>query len=164
LRSTPGHSRKRILLNPDYRDILSAFSEENVEYMLVGAYALAAHGLVRATGDIDLWVRASEGNAARIMNALARFGASLHQVEARDFEISGTVFQIGVAPRRVDILTSIDAVEFEEAWPQRQEVEVAGLKVPVIGKYHLLQNKRATGRPQDLADAARLAGDEERGR
>jgi len=164
LRSTPGHSRKRKLLNPDYRDILSAFSEENVEYLLVGAYALAAHGHVRATGDIDLWVRASEGNAARIMNALARFGAPLHQIEAHDFEATGTVFQIGVVPRRVDILTSIDAVEFEEAWPQRQEVEVAGLKVPVIGRYHLLQNKRATGRPQDLADAARLAGDEERGR
>jgi len=162
LRSTPGLSRKRILLNPDYRDILSAFSEENVEYLLVGAYALAAHGLVRATGDIDLWVSASEDNAARIMDALARFGAPLHQIEARDFETPGTVFQIGVAPRRIDILTSIDAVEFEEAWPERQEVEVAGLKVPVIGRHHLLRNKRATGRPQDIADAARLAGDEER--
>ena len=152
------------MLNPDYRDILSAFSEENVEYLLVGAYALAAHGQVRATGDIDLWVRASADNAARIMDALARFGAPLHQIEARDFETSGTAFQIGVAPRRIDILTSIDAVEFEEAWPRRQEVEVAGSTVPVIGRHHLLRNKRATGRPQDLADAAWLASVEESGR
>ena len=93
-------------------------------------------------------------NAARIMDALARFGA-------RDFETPGTVFQIGVAPRRVDILTSIDAVEFEEAWPTREEVEVAGLKVPVIGRHHLLQNKLATGRPKDLADAAWLGRVEE---
>ncbi len=97
------------------------------------------------------------------MDALASFGAPLHQIEARDFETPGTVFQIGVAPRRIDILTSIDAVEFEEAWPAREEVEVAGLKVPVIGRHHLLKNKRATGRPKDLADAAWLAGDEESG-
>ena len=116
---------------------------------------------MRATGDIGLWVRTSAVNAARIMDALANFGASLHQIEARDFERPDTVFQIGVVPRRVDILTSIDAVEFEEAWPAREEVEVAGLKVPVIGRHHLLRNKRATGRPKDLVDAARLASDDE---
>src|SRR5215216_7482012 len=149
----PGLSREKLLLNPDYRDILSVFAEEGVKYLLVGAYALAVHGHVRATGDIDLWVECNRENATRIMAALERFGAPLHQIEARDFETPGIVFQIGVAPRRIDILTSIDAVEFEEAWPQRQEVEVAGLQVPVIGRHHLLQNKRATGRPQDLADA-----------
>ena len=127
------------MLNPDYRDILSAFTEENVEYLLVGAYALAAHGLVRATGDIDLWVKANEDN-----------------VDARDFETPNIVFQIGVAPRRVDILTSIDAIEFGEAWSERDEVEVEGLKVPVIGRRHLIRNKRATGRPKDAADAAWL--------
>jgi hypothetical protein len=124
-------SRERILLNPDFRDILFTFSEESVECLLVGAYALAAHGQVRATGDIDLWVRNSEDNAERIMNALANFGAPLHQIEARDFETPGTVFQIGVAPRRIDILNAIDAVEFDNAWPVPEEIEVAGLKVPV---------------------------------
>ncbi len=141
------------MLNPDYRDMLSAFSEERVEYLLVGAYALAVHGQVRATGDIDLWVKVSRENAERVIAALARFGAPLHEVEARDFETPGVVFQIGVAPRRIDILTSIDVVDFDAAWPEREEVEVAGLKVPVIGRRHLLQNKRATGRPKDLADA-----------
>ena len=144
------------MLNPDYRDMLSAFSEENVEYLLVGAYALAVHGQVRATGDIDLWVKVCRDNAERVMAALARFDAPLHEVEARNFETPGVEFQIGVAPRRIDILTSIDAVDFDAAWPERREVDVAGLKVPVIGRRHLLQNKRATGRPKDLADAAWL--------
>jgi hypothetical protein len=98
------------LLNPDYQDILSAFEEEGVRYLLVGAYALAVHGYVGATGDIDLWVETSEDNAARIIAALRRFGAPLHQIEERDFEVPGTVFQIGVAPRRIDILTSISSI------------------------------------------------------
>ena len=149
----PGLSREKLLLNPDYRDILSVFAEEGVKY------ALAVHGHVRATGDIDLWVETSEDNAARIMVALRRFGAPLHQIEERDFEVPGTVFQIGVAPRRIDILTTIDAVDFDAAWSEREEVEVAGLRVPVFSRQHLLQNKRATGRPQDQADALWLEGE-----
>lgn len=136
--------------------MLSAFAEEDVKYLLVGAYALAVHGLVRATGDIDLWVKTDPDNAARIMAALERFGAPLQQIGQQDFETPGIVFQIGVAPQRIDLLTLIDAVEFDEAWSERQEVEVAGLKVPVIGRRHLMRNKRATGRPKDLADAAWL--------
>lgn len=136
--------------------MLSAFAEEDVRYLLVGAYALAAHGFVRATGDMDLWVKTDPGNAARIMAALERFGAPLQQISQQDFETPGAIFQIGVAPQRIDILTLIDAVEFDEAWSERQEVEVAGLKVPVIGRRHLTLNKRATGRPKDLADAAWL--------
>ncbi len=148
------------MLNPDYLDILSAFEEEGVRYLLVGAYALAVHGHVRATGDIDLWVETSEDNAARTMVALERFGAPLHQIEVRDFVTPGVVFQIGVAPRRIDILTTIDAVDFGAAWPEREEVEVAGLRVPVISRRHLLQNKKATGRARDRADALWLEGEE----
>lgn len=148
------------MLNPDYKDMLSAFAEENVEYLLVGAYALAAHGYVRATEDIDLRVKGGRENAERIMAALTRFGAPTHEVEARDFEAPGVVFQIGVAPRQIDILTSIDAVDFDAAWPEREEVEVVELKIPVIGRRHLLRNKRAAGRPKDLADAAWLEGEE----
>ncbi len=148
------------MLNPDYRDMLYAFSEEGVRYLLVGAYALAVHGHVRATGDMDLWVERGEDNARRVMAALARFGAPLHEIEARDFGTPNTVFQIGVAPRRIDILTTIDAVEFDEAWLEREEVEVGGLKVPVVGRRHLLRNKRATGRPKDEADAVWLEGEE----
>lgn len=148
------------MLNSDYRDMLYALSEESVRYLLVGAYALAVHGHVRATGDIDLWVERGEDNARRVMAALERFGAPLQNIEARVFEAPDTVFQIGVAPRRIDLLTAIDAVEFEEAWREREEVEVAGLRVPVVGRRHLLMNKRATGRPKDEADARLLEGDE----
>lgn len=148
------------MLNPDYRDMLSAFTEESVKYLLVGAYALAVHGHVRATGDIDFWVESSRDNATRVMAALARFGAPLHEIEAQDFETPEIVFQIGVAPRRIDILTTIDAVDFEAAWSEREEVEVAGSRVQVISRRHLLRNKRATGRPKDRADAIWLEGED----
>jgi len=149
------------LLNPDFHDILSEFCAARVEFLLVGAYALAAHGLPRATGDIDLWVRPSPENAERVMVAPACFGAPLTQIQASDFAVPGIVFQIGIAPRRVDILTAIDAVGFDEAWAARMEVEIEGLRINVIGRDHLLLNKRASGRPKDLADASWL---EEQGR
>jgi hypothetical protein len=143
-------------MNPDFHDILSSFIASSVDFMLVGAYALAAHGLPRATGDIDLWVRPNRENAQRIMQALARFGAPLSEISATDFETADIVFQIGVAPRRIDILTHIDGVDFDNAWPSRLQVEIEGMMVPVIGRQHLLQNKKASGRPKDVADVAWL--------
>lgn len=144
------------MLNPDFRDMLSALCDENVEFLVVGAYALAAHGFPRATGDMDIWIRCSEENAQRVWRALHRFRAPLQNLTLRDLYTPDTVFQIGVAPRRIDILTTIDGVNFEDAWPDRQQVEVEGQRFAVIGRHHLLQNKKATGRPQDLADVARL--------
>jgi len=143
-------------MNPDFRDILSEFCAAGVEFLLVGAYALAAHGLPRATGDIDLWVRPSPENAERVMAALARFGAPLAGVSSAEFATPGVVMQIGVAPRRVDILTAIDAVGFDEAWPARFEAEIEGMRIGVIGREHPPRNKRASGRPKDLADAVWL--------
>lgn len=144
------------MLNPDFRDMLSAFCEEGVEFLVVGAYALAAHGHPRATGDLDLWIRPSEENAHRVWQALERFGAPLSQLRLADLQTPDLIFQIGVAPRRIDILTSIEGVEFDEAWPERIEVEIEGLKIPIIGRDHLIKNKKASGRPQDLADVAWL--------
>lgn len=142
-------------LNPDFRDALSYFNAEHVEYLLVGAYALAAHGLPRATGDIDLWVRPSPENAQRVFRALG-FGAPADHFSVADFELSDQILQLGVPPGRVDVITSIEGVVFDEAWPNRLTVEVDGLTVPVIGREDLLRNKRAAGRPQDLADVTRL--------
>lgn len=144
------------MLNPDYRDMLSAFADAEVEYLIIGAYALAVHGHPRATGDIDLWVRPDEENAERVFAALFEFGAPLTQVSKRDFEKPDTVFQIGVSPRRIDILTAIEGVEFEEAWKDRAEVELDGFCLPVISRKHLIANKRALGRAQDRADLERL--------
>ena len=132
--------------------MLSALSEENVEFLLVGAFALAAHGLPRATGDIDIWIRPSDANAARVWRALGRFGAPTFDLTLADLAAPDVVFQIGVAPRRIDVLTSIDGVTFDQAWPQRLTVEMEGLAIPVIGRAHLIENKRAAGRPKDLAD------------
>ncbi|MCK4413088.1 MAG: nucleotidyltransferase [Candidatus Eisenbacteria sp.] len=146
------------MLNPDYRDILSAFSDKGVEYMLVGAYALAAHGLPRATGDLDLWVRATPENAHRLWLALAEFGAPLDRVAEDDLQTADIVLQIGIAPCRIDILTSIDGVEFDDAWPRRSTVEIEGIRVGVIGRDDLIRNKRVAGRPQDVADISRLEG------
>lgn len=146
------------MLNPDFRDMLSAFAEAGVEYLLVGAYAMASHGYVRATGDMDLWVRPEPLNARRVLDALHRFGAPTADLSERDFEHPDVVLQIGVPPRRIDVLTSIDGVEFGEAWADRREVEVEGLFVPVISKGHLIRNKEATGRPRDQADVAGLRG------
>jgi hypothetical protein len=148
------------LLNPDFRDMLSALSAEQAEYLLVGAYAVAVHGLPRATGDLDVWIRSSEDNARRVWRALARFGAPLSGLHEADLQTPGVVVQIGVAPRRIDLLTAIDAVTFDDAWPERTEVDIGSLTVPVIGRRHLIVNKRAVGRPQDLADVARLEGED----
>ena len=144
------------MLNPDYRDMLSALSDEDVEFLIVGAFAMAAHGLPRTTGDIDIWIRPDPDNARRVWRALARFGAPRHDLSPDDLAAPDLVFQIGVAPRRIDVLTSIDGVSFHEAWPHRLTVEMEGLSIPVIGRAHLIQNKRASGRPKDLADLAWL--------
>lgn len=143
-------------LNPDFRDILSCFNAERVEYLVVGAYALAAHGLPRATGDIDLWVRPSAENAGRVERALLTFGAPADRFAREDFESDDLILQLGVPPGRVDVITSIEAITFDEAWPNRLIVELDGLSVSVLGRNELLRNKRAVGRPQDQADVSRL--------
>jgi hypothetical protein len=144
------------MLNPDFRDILSAFNAERVEYLLVGAYAVAAHGLPRATGDIDLWIRPSTANAQCVWRALERFGAPLEGMSAGDLEVPEIVVQVGLPPRRIDLMTSIDGVAFESAWRERVMIGVEGIEVPTISRDNLIANKRAAGRPQDLADVARL--------
>jgi hypothetical protein len=140
------------MLNENFRDMLFALNDASVEYLLVGAYALAAHGSPRATGDIDFWVRADVDNAKRIWTALMKFGAPLSRIALEDFATPDIVFQIGVPPQRIDILTSISGVEFSQAWNSRLVVEIDGMSVPVLGLNDLLTNKLSTGREKDLAD------------
>jgi hypothetical protein len=152
----PGLSKENRLLNSDFRDILCAFCEEKVEFMLVGAYAVAAHGLPRATGDIGLWIRCSEANSRRVWAALQRFGAALSDLSENDFSTPGNVVQLGVTPRRIDVLTTISGVSYEEAVAERELIKIEGITIPVIGLSHLIKNKKTVGRPQDKADVARL--------
>ena len=147
------------MLNPDFCDILSALRDESVEFLNVGSYAVAAHGCPRATEDLDIWVRPSEPNSRRVMRALIQFGAPTSRLSPADFQSDDLVFQMGNPPWRIDLLTSIDGVTFEEAWMDRHEWSVDGLTLPIISRRHLVINKRAAGRPKDIADAARLESD-----
>ena len=149
------------MLNPDFRDILSAFIEAEVEFLVVGGYAMAAHRLPRATKDLDLWVRPSPENAKRVLNALDAFGAPRHGLTASDLETEGTIYQIGVPPNRVDVIAIVEGVQFENAWRERVEIEIDNLRIPVIGKAHLIANKRTVRRPQDLLDAELLESSSE---
>src|SRR5688500_18661730 len=149
-----GPLKENQLLNPDFRDILLIFSEEQVEFMVVGAYALAAHGYPRATGDIDLWINCSEDNANKVWKSLLKFGVPLFDLTKDDLMTEGIVFQVGIAPRRIDILTTIDGVKFKDADGSRIVVEIEGIKIPVIGKQHLLDNNRDSGRHKDIEDVA----------
>jgi hypothetical protein len=140
------------MLNRNFKDMLLALNEAGVEYLRVGAYALAAHGSPRATGDIDFWVRPAEDNAKRVWNALKAFGASTSQITVADFSAADIVYQIGLPPQRIDILTSIAGVEFSEAWESRLVVEVDGTTVPVLSLKDLLTNKTSSGREKDAVD------------
>ena len=139
-------------MNRDFAEMLSALSEAGAEFLIVGAHALAAHGVPRATGDLDIWVRPTSTNARRVLRALAAFGAPLHDLTLEDLTKSDTVFQIGVPPSRVDILTGITGVRFDDAWPRRVALDLEGTAVSVIGRADFIANKRATGRLKDLAD------------
>jgi hypothetical protein len=139
-------------MNEDFLDLLRAFSDADVRFVIVGAYALAHHGRPRATGDLDVWVEATPANARRVMAALQAFGAPLTEIVEQDFVRPGAVFQIGVPPRRIDILTDLTGITFEEAWPQRERGSFGALQVDFLGRDALITNKRATGRPKDLGD------------
>lgn len=142
--------------NPDFRDMFAALNDAGADYLLVGAHAVAFHAEPRATKDVDIWVAPSPENAVRVVRALAAFGAPLGDVTEADFAGPGVVYQIGVEPTRIDLLTAIDGVAFERAWAGRAATLYADQVVPVIGRRELLENKRASGRPQDLADVALL--------
>ena len=139
-------------MNPDFVDLLRAFVAADVRFLIVGAYALALHGRPRATGDLDVWVEASPDNAARVMQALASFGAPLSDVSVDDFSRPGVTFQIGVAPGRIDILTELTGLTFAEAWPGRMRRPFGEIEVDFIGRADFIHNKRATGRAKDLGD------------
>lgn len=140
-------------MNRDFAEMLQALSEAGAEFLVVGAHARAAYGEPRATKDLDIWVRPNRDNALCVWRALEQFGAPLHELTIDDLSGTGVMFQIGVAPFRIDILTQITAVSFEEAWANRTEARFAGGLYPVIGKREFIKNKRATGRPQDAVDA-----------
>ncbi len=147
------------MLNSDYKDMLQVLLDNGVKFLLVGAYAMGAHGYPRATGDIDIWVEPSADNSQRVYRALAAFGAPLHEIDEATFVKPGIVFQIGIAPRRIDLMSAVSGVTFDEAYQHRQTVEIEGLPIPILSYDDLIKNKRATGRDKDRLDADRLEKD-----
>ena len=139
-------------MNQDFIDLLRAFADAEVRFLVVGAYALALHGRPRATGDLDVWVEATPQNAARVMRALAAFGAPLTEIAEADFAHEGVTYQIGVPPGRIDILTDLTGITFHEAWADRVRRAFGHVEVDFIGRTSFIRNKRATGRPKDLGD------------
>jgi hypothetical protein len=148
-------------VNEDFRDLIAALLAAGARFLIVGAHALAVHGVPRATGDLDVWIAADPENAGRVHGALVAFGAPVTAmgVTRDDFSRPDQVVQIGLPPRRIDVLTSITGVAFDHAWPDRVTRVVEGLDVPFIGRAALIANKRATGRAKDVADLEALGAD-----
>ncbi len=139
-------------LQRDWIDLLSSLNDASAKYLVVGAAAIALHAEPRATRDFDIWIDTSAENAPRVYLALAKFGAPVDNVSVADFEQPDLIFQIGVEPLRIDIITGIDGVTFADAWTRKVDVRIAELVVPFISRQDLISNKRASGRPKDLLD------------
>jgi hypothetical protein len=148
-------------VNPDFIDFLVALLAADARFLVVGAHALAVHGLPRATGDIDVWIDRTPENAARVWRALADFGAPVATlgVTMSDLEAPNMVIQIGLPPRRIDVLTDVTGLQFEDAWASRVVHHIGELAVPFLGREALIRNKRAAGRYKDLGDIEALGED-----
>lgn len=143
-------------LQKDLREFVELLNALDVRYLIVGAFAVAHHGHPRYTADIDLFVQKSSENAERILHAIEQFGFGDIGLSREDFESKDHVVQLGVAPNRIDILTILSGVTFEEAWGSREWGQIGDLRVPFISRAMLKRNKLATGRVQDLADLEHL--------
>ena len=141
------------MLNEDYKEISQILLSNKVKFLVVGAYAMGAYGYPRATGDFDIWIESSGENSKNIHKSLSEFGAPLSGVTEKTFEEKGIIFQIGVAPRRIDIITRIDGVTFKEAYKTKEIIEIEGLRIPFLSKENLIKNKQSTGREKDKLDA-----------
>ena len=144
------------MLSRDFKEFIGLLNASRVEYLIVGGYALAAHGHPRYTGDLDIWVDREPGNVDRLLAALDAFGFGSVGPSARDFSSDDAVVQLGFPPGRIDLLTGIDGVQFKPCFARRQIVQVAGLDLPIIHVEDFKTNKRATGRFKDLADLEAL--------
>jgi len=145
-------------VQPDFKDLLASFNARKVEYLVVGAYALAFHGAPRFTGDLDILVRPGIGNGRRIVAALAEFGFTSLGLTPEDFRQAGRVIQLGVAPVRIDLVTSLTGVPWKEAATGSRPGKYGDVRVRYLGKREFIKNKRAIGRSKDLADIEALDG------
>lgn len=144
------------MLSKDFKEFIELLNGHNVKYLVVGGYAVAFHGYPRYTKDLDVWIELSPGNADNILKALEKFGFGSLGLKLEDFLENDQIIQLGYPPNRIDILTTLKELKFEDCFKTRVEVDIQGLKINFIDLENLKHNKRATGRPQDLADAENL--------
>ncbi len=143
-------------LGQDLRDLLGLFEQHGVRYLIVGGFAVGAHGFPRYTKDLDVWLECTTENARRVLAALAEFGFGSLELCEQDLATPDLVIQLGYEPNRVDLLTGLTGVVFEDAYPKRVNAAVDGLMLPIIDRESLARNKRAFGHAQDLVDAEDL--------
>lgn len=143
-------------ISPDFREFVACANSRDVRFLIVGGYAVAYHGHPRYTKDLDVWIQSTVENANRLLDALSEFGFDSLDLRAEDFLEPNQVIQLGRPPLRIDLLTSLSGLEFDECYPSRETTDVDGIAFPFIGRADLKTNKRATGRHQDLADLEEL--------
>jgi hypothetical protein len=143
-------------LNKDLREFVELLNSNQVEYLIIGAFAVAYHGFPRYTGDLDILVRPDPENARRILEVLSQFGFGKLGIGIEDLETPGKVVQLGVQPNRIDLVTALSGLSFEEAWASREAARLDGVPVEFIGRTALIRNKENTGRAKDRGDAEEL--------
>jgi len=144
------------MLSKDFKEFIKLLNRYNVKYLVVGGYAVAFHGYPRYTKDLDVWIESSTENANNLLEALKEFGFGSMGLKREDFLETDQIIQLGYPPNRIDILTTLKKLNFQDCYKTKVEVEIQNLKINFIDRENLKQNKRATGRPQDLADAENL--------
>lgn len=142
--------------NPDFKDLFKLLKDEAVEYLLVGAHAVIFYAEPRYTKDLDIWVNPTPKNARRVWNALRKFGAPLNDITLKDFTDSDVIYQIGVAPNRIDIIMAVTGLEFEDAFNRKVISSYDGVEINIVGKSDLIKAKKASNRTQDILDLERL--------
>jgi hypothetical protein len=145
-----------MMLSQDFKEFIELLNDNNVRYLVVGGYAVAFHGHPRYTKDLDVWIELSPSNSKKVLNALDAFGFGSLGLKTEDFLERDQIIQLGYPPNRIDILTTLKDLTFEDCYKAKVEFEIEGIRVPFIDIENLKKNKRATGRPQDLADAENL--------
>lgn len=144
------------MLNQDFKEFIQSLNDNQVRYLVVGGYAVALHGCPRYTKDLDIWIELAPVNASRILRALAQFGFGSLGLEERDFLEADTIIQLGYPPHRIDLLTTLSGVDFDQCFSARVVVEMDDIPINFIDLENLIKNKRATGRAQDIADIENL--------
>lgn len=147
------------MLSKDYKEFVELLNANEVKYLVVGGYAVALHGYPRYTKDLDVWIERSSENAERLLNALKGFGFGSLDITSNDFLEEGNIIQLGYPPNRIDLITSLQGLDFEDCYPKSVRIEIQNVQVNFIDVENLKINKKATGRPQDIADLANLESD-----